>query len=557
MGPLNANHPVLGFLAGGAPVNDAVVQANQGADDEPQPNAADSASQGTEQNPTANAANTSPAATVEPESSGRTDVAPHPPQPPEDDEPVAASAETTPAANVAPEAGTVADAASSETNTPSELASSPTTDAPIPAPILAEASETTTSEVAAAPPVPDLGRYISENEVLARFDGTANAWMRLPTNEPLGYGDQVLALPAYRPKLVLASGFQITLSGGTLLELRPPEAPGTANLALEYGRIVVVPVVAAAGGVRLDCWGRQGKVTFSPESIMAVQLRRYRAPGVDPEAGLAHRMVEIYALGGNLVWNEPGHPEQTIKAGETFAFLDDARGGVVPTEVVPPWVESNDVERTDELASQDVQAAIGYELPLSRSLLELVAHRKVEVCALAARSLAYLDVFDPLVDAINDEKQKSYWDDHFNELQRALARDPRTAQEIRVTLEKIRGRPAATELYRLLWSYSPEDLAGGAAERLVEHLMSGSLDVRVLAIQNLERITGMTHLYRPEVEDARRKTAYQRWRNSLAEGKIKYNEMLLMLPPRAMPEEFPEEPDAANGEGAGGPGATE
>jgi hypothetical protein len=303
--------------------------------------------------------------------------------------------------------------------------------------------------------------------------------------------------------------------------------------------------VVAAGVVRLDCWGRQGEVTFAaPDSIMAVQLRRYRAPSVDPEAGLAHRMVEIYALGGNLVWNEPGHPEQTIQGGETFAFLDDARGGVVPTDVVPPWVESNDVDRTDALASQDVQAAVNYELPLSRSLLELVAHRKVEVCALAARSLAYLDFFDPLVDALNDEKQKSYWDDHFNELQRALARDPQTAQEIRITLEKIRG-PAATELYRLLWSYSPEDLQNGAAERLVEHLMSSSLDIRVLAIQNLERITGMTHLYRPEVEDARRRTAYQRWRNSLAEGKIKYSEMLLMLPPRTIEAPAPAEPAEA------------
>jgi hypothetical protein len=87
-------------------------------------------------------------------------------------------------------------------------------------------------------------------------------------------------------------------------------------------------------------------------------------------------------------------------------------------------------------------------------------------------------------------------------------------------------------LYRLLWSYSPEDLTKGASERLVEHLMSDSLDIRVLAIENLQRITGMTHLYRPEVEDARRRTAYQRWRTSLADGKIVYRERVLMLPPR-------------------------
>jgi hypothetical protein len=562
MGPFDdPNHPVLGFFAGGPGEGDAVVQGNGNGDSPPQPvpTPAPNVQSADAKQDESGSENVSDQ-TVQPDTADKTPATVIPQTPEKTEQPESSGVTASPATDsgaATPAASETAGKTPAASAAPVDLAStSPTTDSPIPAPILADAPATAPADEGAAKAA-DLGRYISENEVLARYDYANNVWMRLAPNASLGFGEHLLAIPAYRPKLVLASGFQVTLGGGTLIELRSAEEPSMASIALEYGRIVVVPVGPAAGRVRLDCWGRQGEVTFAgPESIMAVQLRRYRAPGIDPEAGYAHRMVEIYAVRGNLVWNEPEHPEQSIQAGEALAFLDDARGGLVPTEIVPTWVENKDVDRTDELAAQDVHAAVGYELPLSRSLSELIEHRKVEVKALAARSLAYLDFFDALVDALNDETQKSYWDDHFNELQRALARDPQTAQDVRIAFEKIRGRPAAAEIYRLLWSYSPEDLAGGAAEKLVEHLMSSSLDIRVLAIQNLERITGMTHLYRPEVTDARRNTAYQRWRVSLADGKIKYNEMVLMLPPRVMEEPTPPaEPETP--EAPGSPAETE
>jgi hypothetical protein len=372
--------------------------------------------------------------------------------------------------------------------------------------------------------------------VLARLQTDRNEWLRLPTNAPLGAGDRLLALPAYRPKAALASNVQITLAGGTLVELRPPTAEGMANVALEYGRLVAVPVGAAESGLQLDLWGRPGTIIFaSPMSLMAIQLRHYRAPGIDPEAGLAHRMVEIYAVGGGLVWREPGRPDQQIQPGETFGFLDDVRGAVAPTEQLPPWVEANDVERVDEMAAQEVQTLLPLDRPLSLTLLELTEHRMSEVQALAVRSLMYLDLFEPFVDALNNPKQKSYWDDHFNEVQRALARSPASAGEVRIAFEKVRG-PEGPELYRMLWSYSPEDLANGGAAKLVDYLGHEALDFRVLAIQNLMRITGGTsHLFQPEVTEARRKTPIARWRESLNAGKVQYTEKVLMLPPRLPP----------------------
>jgi hypothetical protein len=252
------------------------------------------------------------------------------------------------------------------------------TEASVPSPPFEEASpEPPVGSAPAEPPQEssidaapaEIGRYISENEVLARFDGAQDAWMRASPNATLYSTDRLLALPAFRPKLVLASGLQITLSGGTLVEFKPAPPSATASLGIEYGRLIVSPGGASPGVVHLDLWGRRGEITFAgPESIMAIQLRRYRSPGVDPEAGWAHRMVEIYAIGGNLLWREAGHPDQQISAGEIFAFLDDVRGAVVPAEA-PLWVTTRDVSRVDELASQRLEEAVDVGRGLAVQLL--------------------------------------------------------------------------------------------------------------------------------------------------------------------------------------------
>jgi hypothetical protein len=567
VGPFGPNHPILGFLAGDRPPveNGEVAQADNTAPPEPEKTTGSTATDATEGQKTT-APQPAPSGDETPTPS-ETPTAEPPTSEKVNEPPATAAAAAGAASATIPSADSAPGAAATEppepppvVATPSSAAppegtepppttiagaASPTTEDPIPSAVVKGAPPEEATDPAPAAPA-GLGRFISETEVLARFHPENNEWRRVPTNAPLMTGEQLLAFPAYRPQVVLASNVQMTLAGGTLVELRPPTADGMANIALEYGRLVVVPVGMAEGGVHLDLWGRQGAISFSSStSLMAIQVRRYRSPGVDPEAGLAHRMVEIHAVGGGLVWREPGRPDQPIQAGETFGFLDDVRGAVAPTEQLPPWVEANDIDRVDEMAAQEVQTLLPLDRPLSLTLLELAEHRKSEVVALAVRSLMYLDLFEPFVDALNNDLQKSYWDDHFNEAQRALARSPQSAREVRIAFEKVRG-PDGPALYRMLWSYGPEELAGGDAERLVNYLSHPSLDFRVLAIQNLDRITGGSNsfLYRPEVTEARRKTPIARWREALSEGKVQYATKVLMLPPRIPPgaDAAPEEP---------------
>src|SRR4029077_3589185 len=68
--------------------------------------------------------------------------------------------------------------------------------------------------------------------------------------------------------------------------------------------------------------------------------------------------------------------------------------------------------------------------------------------------------------------------------------------------ERQRGKDGG-ELYRMLWGYSKENLADGAAAKLVEYLDHDNMDFRVLAFHNLHQVVGATFNYRPEQTAAR------------------------------------------------------
>ena len=114
-----------------------------------------------------------------------------------------------------------------------------------------------------------------------------------------------------------------------------------------------------------------------------------------------------------------------------------------------------------------------------------------------------------------------------------MAVDPKTATDVRVAVERLRGDDGRI-LFRLLRGYNPAQLNEGGARELVELLENPSMDIRVLAYENLKRITQKTHLFRPDREPRQQKPAVLNWRKSLENGTIVYKD-----PPPALPERTP------------------
>jgi len=81
----------------------------------------------------------------------------------------------------------------------------------------------------------------------------------------------------------------------------------------------------------------------------------------------------------------------------------------------------------------------------------------------------------------------------------------------------------------MLWGYSPAGLKAGGSAKLVGYLSRESLDFRVLAMENLRRITGKTFAYK---SPTKQKGPIGRWLTAEKNGEIVYK-----TPPTFVPTE--------------------
>ena len=446
---------------------------------------------------------------------------------------------STPPANPAPTA------ASSDSATPAAPSATPgqpggaepIVPPPVPTP---PANSEVPAAGAGAPAAPaaeepkDVGRCMSDQHVVVRHDVATGAWLRLSALTPLAAGDELLALPTYRPQLSLTAGIQLVMVGPARLTVGKPGADGVPAIALQYGRVIVV--TAGGDGTQLDVqFGkRRGRVAFrTPDSMLAVEARQYLPPGEDPGTFTAYGMLQLYALDGGLQWTESDTPAPVaVDADQTAVLIDRERPAVHSVAERPKWVDAGTLSPIDREASRQLEPILVPKRPVSVSLQEQVSNRLVEVRALAIRCLGLLDQYQPFVDALNDEDLRSYWGSLCDSLRFGLARSTHSATAIRVAFERLRGEDGQL-IYRLLWGYSPQQLADGAAQQLVDLLANPAMDVRVLAFESLIEITQRNHMYRPERDPKRQKRALLVWQKSLRDGEIVYKTPLPEMPERA------------------------
>lgn len=381
----------------------------------------------------------------------------------------------------------------------------------------------------------DVGRFISDDQVMALEHVDEATWTRLPTGATLSSGNRLLALPTYRPQMALAPGIQVTLSGPALVQLAAPLGKGTPKMEMQYGRAVIATTGRADERIALQLGEREGVATFSSaDTTLAVEVSNYLPPGSDPQAaaggaGPSITVTRMYVVAGRVEWEEAGKLV-AINAGQVRLLAEGSSGRTVTTRTLPDWVAPPGHGDPDRLASRTMEEFLKPEAPIRLTLNELLEDRRVEVRSLAVRCLSYLGQYEPFINELNDAFQKSYWDDSFDALRDAIARSPDSAAEVRAAFERQRGADGE-KLYRMLWGYSPDQLAAGAAEELVNNLGHERMDFRVLAFENLRRITGMTLLYRPEYTERKNQANVQRWRERLKDMAIAYE-----TPPTPLPE---------------------
>ena len=235
-----------------------------------------------------------------------------------------------------------------------------------------------------------------------------------------------------------------------------------------------------------------------------------------------HRRVIVwfFATGSEVEWTE-GASSQRIAPGQAMLFAPDQPAKIVAITSLPPWVDGSDLTNIELRAAQELRRSLTPDRPLTLALLEKTEFRQAEVRSLACRCLCGLDIFDPIVEALNDEGQHSYWRAHFDELRLALARGAEPSAKLLAAFQMLDAGDAE-RIFRLLWGYTAAQLEAGGDKELVDFLEHPSMVARVLAFENLRRITGKTLLFRPEQPPDKKKSRVQDWRTSLDAGEIRY-----------------------------------
>lgn len=366
-----------------------------------------------------------------------------------------------------------------------------------------------------------------------RIDRETQKWYRLPARSKLFSGDHLRVLPTFQPEIVLAPGVQATFAGASSVHLTWPTSEGDPTLTMEYGRAFFSTAGVPGAKLQLTLGDRTCVVTFlDAASEIAVETRSFLPLGADPEVDPTQRVIRVFAVIGRIEWqDEPQASPVPVGDGQVRVLVDD-RAETISAGTLPSWILGDDLREIDRSASGILANFLVADRPVSLSLRERTQDRRTEIRALAAVSLSQLDSHEALVAELEDQRQRVHWGGTFEALRAAIGRSPESAAAVREEFERLFPK-AAEQAYRLLFGFSQQQLVEGADEQLVGLLDHPSLCVRVLAFENLRRITGMTLLYRPESSEELRRSRVRGWRDRLDNRTIMFD-----IPPTATSEEW-------------------
>ncbi|MGI9468545.1 MAG: hypothetical protein ACR2OA_15615 [Rubripirellula sp.] len=368
-------------------------------------------------------------------------------------------------------------------------------------------------------------KVISDGMLLAVETG--GQWQRLGKDAEIGGQQPLVVGPGFRAKLAIPDA-EITMVGPSSAMLLTEDA-GTLAVQLTSGRMLVSAGNPEAS-VQIQLGEEKCRLQLaSPDTIAAIELTHKREPGLDPLLAETHVAVRHLIAVNGSVTAEIGGLSSVIESENQWTQVGEGEPSLEPLGAVPDWA-TEVAPNADVLATtarQNLMAMLDDAPSLEIGLRELLGFRRSEVADLAARSLLVLgksDVYFGGAGVFSDPKQRAYWPQHYEALLARVNSGPEAASEVQQAIKKM-DAAAEVQLFRMLTGYTNEQLETGSDLQLLENLDSADMSVRVLAFENLRRITGVTFNYRAEHDSqARREQYMKKWRVRQRKGEIRWKE---------------------------------
>lgn len=355
-------------------------------------------------------------------------------------------------------------------------------------------------------------------------------WLRVGKETMIGDGVPLINPPGFRSSMSIPDGqFVLTLVDATSASwVKSQDENALPNVNIDFGRALLtakqadVTTTAILGGSPVT-------ITMNePETVVGIEVRYFRAPGMDPSVPENHaRVARVFSIQGDFqLQTEFGN--HTVKTGQQWLLRGAEAAPVGAMTATPAWVDPpNARDASIESEARDgLLQLINNEQELMLDLREAVTFRRSEVGALAAQTLLLMghgDVYFGGDGVLGNPKQRAYWPEHYRALRTVVDYNPESAEALAKSITEMDAADGKT-LYRLLVGFSEKQLVENGDEELVDLLDSSSMAARVLAIENLRAITGTTLYYRAEEDNlTRRAQATKKWRTRQRKGDIRWN----------------------------------
>ncbi|MCP4194519.1 MAG: hypothetical protein GY768_28260 [Planctomycetaceae bacterium] len=370
----------------------------------------------------------------------------------------------------------------------------------------------------------EVGKFLSEDQLLARFNPLSNLWDRIPARDSIREREDLLSFPIFRPQIMLPTGIQLTLVGPAKIQLLQQGSDDSPGIGIDFGRATIETFSQVGSKIDFE-WMSQSAVANLADikSSFAIEVSRQFMPGSDIIKDEAHIITSIYTTSGSVAWQINDSEPITVAAGQRLTIVDDKQARVDDVSSYPAWIDGSDSSPRDPAAIRSLLPEVGIERPVGLSLKEQADSRRLEVRSLAVCSLAFLGDFDSLLLAMNDNRMKAYWTDEYTALTQAMTMNPESAQKLLQALEDKHG-PEGRDLFRLLAGFNSVQLQAGNDQKLISYLDHPSSDFRIVAHENLKAITGIPSLYMPHYADKLRKPHVFKWKDKLNKGQIVYRD---------------------------------
>ncbi len=361
-----------------------------------------------------------------------------------------------------------------------------------------------------------------DDQLLLLFDRESSSWIRVNSRVQLKEGDDLLGLPAFKSEVEIGSGMLCTVHSTARLRLGPK-----ADITLRDGNVLLRnPEENRSQGIQFLGERLDVQMTYRNTNV-ALETYHRHVPGTDlSDSPIAHSILKVFAMDRPITVAFMGQTYD-IPAGKHLLAFDNFEPQIRNTAKKPKWMLTESRRPADRGAIREWKGRLTGVDDL-QTWLQTKATQKIQLNerSLATRCLAEMDDFASSVMALSDKSQHAYWDDQYDALRSALTRGLEVQELLHGELQKAHGDEQAELMMEMLRGYDEKQLANGAAAKLVNYLDHPHLELRVLAIQNIKRITGRTSDFRPSDSLGRRSSRAKGWRKALKNGRVTYGKKL-------------------------------